>query len=97
MLDDRVITLGQRARIIYRAIKADSNALTKVTAALNALATADVDGEERLNVSSFTVNGQQFSGESLDAGEWAAVLEMVQWMLTNSAALSTRVTRRSFF
>lgn len=58
---------------------------------------ACIDPDERLEITSFTLNGQSGSGTLRGTKEdLLAIIEDALWMLDNGAALSTRTTRVRF-
>lgn len=87
----------EKARAIYLAIKDVPGAATMVGSRLQELGMELMNGKDRLELTSFSVNGQSFSGDvGITRYELLQVLNLVKWMLDNSAVLGTRTTGRSF-
>lgn len=85
------LDISTRAAALYRAVKDIPSISAVVDAKVAALGQELVDGKNRLEMTSFTVNGQSYSG-STGTTRWdlLLILNLVKWQLDNGAQLSTR-------
>lgn len=87
----------RKANAIYLAFKDDKAAEEQIRERYKAVAMEVAMGEDRMEVTSFTVNGQSAAGEnSMTRGELLELLELVVWCFDNNSTISRRKVSQYF-
>lgn len=89
--------INEQASELYQAVKGLAGMAARVDARRQALGVEIMEGKKRLEVTSFTLNGQSAAGTlRATRDEQLAILNRLFWMLDNSAALSSNRTQPVF-
>lgn len=89
--------INEQASELYKAVKGISGMTARVDARRQALGVEIMEGKNRLEVTSFTLNGQSAAGTlRATRDEQLAILNLLHWMLDNSASLDFRRTQVVF-
>ncbi len=84
------------ARQIYELIKTDNGQISTIRARAKQLAVDCTDPDQRMETTSFTLNGQSGAGTTMSKAALLDLLTRILWQVDNQVALSTRTTRTFF-